>query len=37
MDQGRKIDHLMIGDVVVAFWVDHAVKELRIVELTDIR
>ncbi len=34
--QGRSIDHLLIGDYVVAFWADHALSELRIVEISDV-
>lgn len=34
--QGRRVEHLMIGEFVVAFWLDHAASELRIVEITDI-
>ncbi|HKK19448.1 MAG TPA: hypothetical protein VJ952_12295 [Opitutales bacterium] len=34
--QGRSIDHLLIGDFVVAFWADHALSELRIVEISDV-
>jgi len=34
--QGRQIEHLLIGDFVVAFWIDHASSELRIIDLTDV-
>lgn len=34
--KGRSIDHLLIGDFVVAFWPDHALSELRIVEISDV-
>lgn len=34
--KGRSIDHLLIGDYVVAFWADHALSELRIVEISDV-
>ena len=35
-EQGRKIEHLLIGDFVVAYWVDHASSELRIIDLSDV-
>ncbi|MCW5550251.1 MAG: hypothetical protein KIT44_14910 [Opitutaceae bacterium] len=35
-DTGREVQHLLIGDLVVSFWPDHAVKELRIVEIEEI-
>jgi len=35
-EQGRQIEHLLIVDFVVAFWIDHASKELRIIDITDV-
>ena len=35
-EQGRQIEHLMVADFVIAFWVDHAASELRIVDITDV-
>ena len=29
------IEHLMIEDYVLAYWVDHAVREVRIVDIDD--
>jgi len=34
-EAGRQIEHLMIDDYVFAYWLDHAVKELRIVDIED--
>jgi mRNA-degrading endonuclease RelE of RelBE toxin-antitoxin system len=34
-EQGREIEHLLIEDYVFAYWLDHAVGELRIVDLED--
>ena len=34
--QGRSIDHLMIADFVVGYWIDHAALELRVVEISDV-
>jgi hypothetical protein len=31
---GREIQHLVIGDWHFGFWADHAVRELRITEIT---
>ena len=35
-EHGRRIEHLMVADFVIAFWVDHAASEIRILDLTDI-
>jgi hypothetical protein len=35
-DAGRSVQFLHIADIVIAFWPDHAVKELRIVEIEEI-
>lgn len=34
-DLGRGIDHLLIDDFVFAYWVDHAAREVRIVDIDD--
>lgn len=34
-ESGRDIDHLLVEDFVFAYWLDHAVRELRIVEIED--
>lgn len=35
-DTGRDIQFIVIGDLLVAFWADHAVRELRIVVIEEI-
>ena len=35
-DGGREIQHLMVGDWHFSFWADHAVRELRITEITEL-
>jgi hypothetical protein len=34
-ESGRDIGHLLVEDFVFAYWVDHAAKEVRIVEIED--
>jgi len=34
-DSGRTIDHLLIDDFVFAYWLDHAAREIRIVDIDD--
>src|SRR5688572_21174839 len=34
-DQGRRMGHLLIGDFVFSYWLDHANREVRIVEIAD--
>jgi hypothetical protein len=34
-DQGRKVEHLLMGNFVFSYWLDHAQREVRIVEITD--
>lgn len=34
-DVGRDVHHLMIDDYVFAYWLDHAEKEVRVVEIED--
>lgn len=33
--QGRRMEHLLMGDFVFSYWLDHANREVRIVEITD--
>jgi mRNA-degrading endonuclease RelE of RelBE toxin-antitoxin system len=35
-ESGREITHVLAGDLVFAYWVDHAVAEVRIVEIDDV-
>lgn len=35
-DTGRDVQFLMIGDIVIGFWPDHATKELRITEIEEV-
>jgi hypothetical protein len=34
-ESGRQIEHLMIDDYVFAYWLDHAVREIRITDIDD--
>jgi hypothetical protein len=34
-ESGRVIEHLLIGDFVFSYWVDHAVLEVRFVDIED--
>jgi mRNA-degrading endonuclease RelE of RelBE toxin-antitoxin system len=34
-ESGRSIDHLMIEDYVLAYWIDDAVREVRITDIDD--
>ena len=34
-DTNRPIEHLLMGDFVFSYWLDHAVKEVRITDLED--
>lgn len=34
-ESGRAIEHLMIEDYVFAYWVDDAVREVRIADIDD--
>ena len=34
-ESGRDIEHLMIEDYVFAYWLDHAVREIRITDIDD--
>ena len=35
-ENGREIQHLMIGDWHISFWADDAVRELRITDFTEL-
>jgi hypothetical protein len=35
-EDGREIQHLLIGDWHFSFWADHAVRELRIIEIDNL-
>ena len=32
-DTGREVNFLLVGEYLIGFWADHAVKEFRIVEI----
>ena len=34
-ESGRQIEHLMVEDYVFAYWLDHAVREVRITNIDD--
>lgn len=34
-DSGRHIEHLLIEEYVFAYWLDHAVREVRITDIED--
>lgn len=33
---GRSIQYLQLGSYVIGFWADHSVKEMRIIEISEI-
>jgi len=33
---GRAVQHLLVGDWQISFWPDHAVRELRIMEINEL-
>jgi hypothetical protein len=35
-DTGREIQFILLRDLLVAFWADHAVRELRIVDIEEV-
>ncbi|QTN32897.1 hypothetical protein HZ994_11355 [Akkermansiaceae bacterium] len=35
-DTGRDVQFILIRDLLVAFWADHPVKELRIVDIEEV-
>lgn len=34
-DSGRPVDHILIEDFVIAYWLDHGAREIRIVDIDD--
>lgn len=35
-DTGRDVHFLLVGDMVIGFWSDHAVKEFRIIDIEEV-
>jgi hypothetical protein len=35
-ESGREIEHLMIENFVFSYWLDHAVREIRITDIDDV-
>ena len=35
-EDGREIQHLLVGDWHFSFWADHAVRELRVTEIDEL-
>ncbi|MEO5958185.1 MAG: hypothetical protein ABIZ49_13000 [Opitutaceae bacterium] len=35
-ENGREIQHLLLGDWQFSFWADHAVRELRFTEIAEL-
>jgi len=35
-DRGRCIEHLLLGDFVFSYWLDHGSREDRILEIEDV-
>ena len=35
-ENGREIQHLLVGDWHFSFWADHAVRELRVTEIDEL-
>ncbi|RPJ35072.1 MAG: hypothetical protein EHM17_04180 [Verrucomicrobiaceae bacterium] len=35
-DSGREVQFILVRDLLIAFWADHAVRELRIVDIEEI-
>lgn len=33
---GREVQFILVRDLLIAFWADHAVRELRIVDLEEV-
>lgn len=34
-DSGHPMEHLLLGDFVFSYWLDHAVREVRITDIED--
>lgn len=35
-DAGREVLFILVRDILIAFWADHAVREMRIVDIEDV-
>ena len=35
-DSGRHVQHLEVGEFVISYWPDHAVRELRITDIEEL-
>lgn len=35
-DTAREVQFILLGDLLVAYWADHPVKELRIVDIEEV-
>lgn len=35
-ETGREVQFIFVRDLLIAFWADHAVRELRIVDIEDV-
>jgi len=35
-DTGREVQFILVRDLLIAFWADHAVRELRIVDIEEV-
>ncbi len=35
-DTGRDVQFILVRDLLIAFWADHAVRELRIVDIEEV-
>lgn len=35
-DTGREVQFILVRDLLIAFWADHAVRELRIVDIDEV-
>jgi hypothetical protein len=35
-DSGREIENISLGGWIISYWVDHAVKEVRIVDISEL-
>lgn len=35
-DSGRKVQHLETGPIVISFWADNSVRELRITDIEEV-
>jgi hypothetical protein len=35
-ESGREVQFILVRDLLIAFWADHAVRELRIVDIEEV-